>query len=143
MLAQAVSGLADPVPLPDTKQCSSSSSCHPAECHPVQLATQAGSTRRPALLISFSIFRFICTGSCTSTHGKKRAKTAFTSQSHCSYSHLFFQLLKILFFFFVHPVEFNLPRGKSLGDGNAHIHEVKFKFKDEINKIKAFSLFSS
>lgn len=56
---------------------------------------------------------------------------------------LFFQLLKIHFFFFVHPVEFNLPREKSLGDGNAHIHEVKFKFKDEINKIKAFSLFSS
>lgn len=62
----------------------SAAAVNPAGCHPVQLATQAASTRRPALLISFSIFIVICTGSCTRyVHkGNKSAKTAFTSQSH-------------------------------------------------------------
>lgn len=72
----------------------SAAAVNPAGCHPVQLATQAGSTRRPALLISFSIFIVICTGSCTRyVHkGKKNksAKTAFTSQSHIVLSFFFF-----------------------------------------------------
>lgn len=59
----------------------SAAAVNPAGCHPVQLATQAGSTRRPALLISFSIFILICTRSMykVCTQGKKSAKTAFTS----------------------------------------------------------------
>lgn len=81
---------------------------NPAECHPVQLATQAGSTRRPALLISFSIFILVCTGTCTLyvPKEKKVQQKVFTSKSHYSYYH-FFSLNCVIFS--VHPVEFNLP----------------------------------
>lgn len=64
----------------------SAAAVSPAGCHPVQLATQAGSTRRPALLISFSIFVVMCTHSCTSRvytrRGKKCKNSVHITKSH-------------------------------------------------------------
>lgn len=61
----------------------SAAAVNPAGCHPVQLATQAGSTRRPALLISFSIFIVICTGSCTRyVHKGKKTKVQKQRSRH-------------------------------------------------------------
>lgn len=62
---------------------SAAAGVNPAGCHPVQLATQAGSTRRPALLISFSIFIVICTGSCTRyVHKGKKPKVQKQRSRH-------------------------------------------------------------
>lgn len=63
----------------------SNNAVNPAGCHPVQLATQAGRTRRPALLISSSIFIVICTGSCTwyiYAKGKKKGKVQKQRSRH-------------------------------------------------------------
>lgn len=109
---------------------SAAAGVNPAGCHPVQLATQAGSTRRPALLISFSIFIVICTGSCTRyVHKGKRTKVQKQRSRHKVTLSLVFFFNCV--FFSVHPVEFSLPHERSVGDGNARIHDVESRFKNE------------
>lgn len=75
-----------------------SSSVNPARRHPVQLATRAGSTQHPALLISFSI-QVLCTRLCTRYVHKKSAKTASNLRSRS---------LVYVVFFSVHPLGFRL-----------------------------------
>lgn len=108
----------------------SAAAVNPAGCHPVQLATQAGSTRRPALLISFSIFIVICTGSCTRyVHkGEKKPKCKKQRSRHKVTLSLVFSLCI--------PVEFSLLHERSLGDGNARIQDIKSPKKEKKKQVK-------
>lgn len=127
MLAQAVSRMAVLVPLPDAN--TAAPGVNPARRHPVQLATRAGSTQRPALLISFSI-QVLCTWLCTRYVHKKSAKTASRLRS---------RFLVCVVFFSVLPLGFRLTN-RLLGDRNTRIHAADSKIRNSKITFSSLSL---